>query len=106
MGKQVNFFFTPADLAFFESKLIPIGPLEIIPSRLNEPALEFLPDLRVAEMGKTWLTVYLVRRGDVDSVLLKHVPQQGHWVIDSRRSSVVADAHNTIREGFLRCEGV
>lgn len=57
----------------------------------NSPTLapRVLSSLDLRENGRRWLRFYLVRDVDLDSVVVEHVPAQGHWSIDVLRSPVV-----------------
>ncbi len=85
MGHQVLFYLSPADSFKFESELASIEVSVIVHGQSRGP----YPKVVDLSEARTWLFTYLVRRVDLDSVLTKHVPTQGYWIIDELRSPVI-----------------
>lgn len=89
MGHQIVFYLTPEDMRATEVRIRSKVPVAISDSRPKEPHPHVLPDTEVAEMGKTWLSVYLVRPEDLGAVKLIEVRTQHYWAIDELRSPVI-----------------
>jgi len=89
MGHQVNFFLMPEDTRILEKRLREECPVVFLDGESRDSAPVQLPDLEVAEFGKTRLRVILVQPEDLKSVILRYIPQQGHWSVDSDRSPVI-----------------
>jgi hypothetical protein len=88
MGHQINFFLGPEDLRELERRLRGAGELVMLHSRSPEPKPNVVDNIDYAEDGKRW-TLFLARPADLTDVVLKHVPQQGYWVVDVLFSPVV-----------------
>jgi hypothetical protein len=89
MGRQVNFYMLPEDLLEFEQMLRSKEDVYFVEYRLQEPKLKTMETLTVQEMGKSWLTCFLVRVCDAENLLYKYVPVQNYWHIDDDRSPAV-----------------
>ncbi|HYO60073.1 hypothetical protein [Archangium sp.] len=89
MGHQLNFFLTPEDLRLLEQRLKEKCPVVFLDYRSQGPAPAQLPDLEVAEFGKTRLSVLLVPPDSLGALIFRHVPQQGYWTVDLLRSPAV-----------------
>lgn len=89
MGKQTSFYLTPGDTTRLESILRSCGPMEVIHSRAPSSSPRAFPTLQVQEHGQDWLFLFLARKEDVPHILMKEVPAQNYWAIDSLRSPVV-----------------
>jgi hypothetical protein len=88
MGHQINFFLGPNDLSELETRLASVGDLTILHSRSPKPEPKVVESVHFTEDGKRWL-LYLVRSMDLSDVVLKEVPAQGHWVVNSLFSPAV-----------------
>lgn len=89
MGKQVNFYLLPADIAILEEKIRDIDSLVVLHSRSNISKPRELANLELLEEGQHWLYFYLVRPEDLDSVQMRHVPAQNYWTVDVLKSPVI-----------------
>lgn len=89
MGKQISFYLTPADTFKLEFKLREIEPFHVLHSRSDAAKARVLDNLNYAEHGQQWLYFFLVRRDDVDSVVMRNVPSQGYWSVDVLKSPVI-----------------
>ena len=89
MGHQLNYFMMPEDTRLLEKTLREKSSVLFLASKSSEAKPVQLPDLEIAEFGKTWLRALLVPPEALASVLMKHVPQQGYWLVDSDRSPVI-----------------
>lgn len=87
MNSQVRIRLRSDDLGELEAELREREAL-FLPYTFPAPELSFLPAL---ELGKL---IWIVRPDDRDLVRLKHIPQQGYWVIDQVRSPVVEFSHS------------
>lgn len=87
MSSQVRLRLRPGDLGELEAELRERGAL-FLPYTFPSPELSFLPAL---ELGKM---IWVFRPDDRDLVRLKHIPQQGYWVVDQLRSPVVEFSHS------------
>jgi hypothetical protein len=89
MGHQLNYFLMPEDMRLLEKRLREKCPVVFLDTRSQQPAPIQLPDLEVAEFGKTRLRVILAPPDALQSVVLEYIPQQGYWLVDSTRSPVI-----------------
>ena len=89
MGHQVNFYASPPDIANLQRLLGEMEPMLILHSRAASANPRVLSSLRHAEHGDPWLFYYLVRKSDLEDVILEHVAEQRYWSIDVIRSPVV-----------------
>ena len=89
MGKQLRFYLTPADTELAEGRIRECDSLCVLHSRSSQPHPRVCSNLDVREDGKRWLFLYLVRETDLGQVVLKEVPAQQYWAIDSLRSPVI-----------------
>lgn len=109
MGRQVNFFATPADTAVLETRLRALEPLEILHSRSPGPEPRKVAALFVEDGGRRWLHYRLVRVQDLADVVMAPVPQQSYWTIDELRSPIVElnccyFDEKILRRGRVFCE--
>jgi hypothetical protein len=101
---------TPEDLRLFEQRLKEKCPVVLLDSRSPGPTPTQLPNLEVAEFGKTRLTVFLVPPDALDSLAFRHVPRQDYWTVDLLRSPAVELSRcfhdgTTLRRGRLFYDG-
>jgi hypothetical protein len=82
MGRQIQLYLTPGDLARFEESLRAKLEFVCLNCRSDGPHPSFLPSFEIQEMGKTWLTLFLCRSEDVGTLRFREVPAQGYWTID------------------------
>ena len=84
MGRQVNFYMLPADLAKFEHILRARGDTFFVAGCLPSPEVAIHNTLRT-----DWLRTYLIRGSDSAQATTIAVPAQGYWHVDALRSPVV-----------------
>src|SRR5262245_46527468 len=89
MGRQLNFYLTPKDLAALQEALESKLPMSYLAYRSSNAAPQLLPSLEIARMGEDSLVVYLVQPHRLSGVHLHEVAKQGYWTIDVLRSPVV-----------------
>ncbi|MBK9502112.1 MAG: hypothetical protein IPO06_22595 [Leptospiraceae bacterium] len=105
-SSQINFYLTPNDAEAINAYIHSNGWL-IISQPMRENKLEFVDSIldRVREGKEIQSFKYLVRKEDQDLVIIKHVPTQNHYLIDSSNSPVVEfwyppqNEKNVIRRG-------
>jgi hypothetical protein len=106
MGRQLQFYLTPSDLAVLEVALRASQEVAALPWRAPRPEPTVVESFRIERMGKTPLTLYLARPADLGAVAFREVAAQGYWTVDDLRSPVVelARCHfdgKTLRRGRL-----
>jgi hypothetical protein len=89
MGKQVNFYLTPEDTEFFIEKLRKIEPILVIHSRSPTSEPRIVNSLSLREDGHSWLYFFLVQDNAIDDLIMREVPAQDYWAVDSLRSPVI-----------------
>lgn len=89
VGKQATFLLLPSDLIALEAEIAHIEPFTVLHSRSKSKEVNELSALDPAKSGEDWLHLFLVRPGDVESVITQHVPAQEYWSVDALRSPVV-----------------
>jgi hypothetical protein len=89
MGHQVNFYLAPEDLRDLERRLREIQPLTVIHRRSPSDQPRVVDSFEVLEDGKPWFFLACVRTEDLAHVTLRHVPEQGYWVVDEYQSPVI-----------------
>ncbi|MBJ6764571.1 hypothetical protein JGU66_27705 [Myxococcaceae bacterium JPH2] len=89
MGHQVNFFALPDDVERIRLGVDAIEPMVIITSRSDGPEPRIVSGFDFEEKGRRWFFYYLVRMSDLRSVVVRHIPTQGYWEVDSLVSPVV-----------------
>lgn len=84
MGRQLNFFVMPQDLAALESTVRSAGEVMFLRSRHSTRNPEVLDSLVITrdQMGLVDLRAYLRRPHDLSQVALRYVPNQGHFVVE------------------------
>ncbi len=83
MGRQIQLYLTPSDINNFEAALRRKIDFEALVYRTDGPWPSRVSSLAVGEeIGKTWLTLFLVRPEDVDVLRFREVPTQGYWTLD------------------------
>jgi hypothetical protein len=105
-SSQINFYLTPNDAEAINAYIHSNGWL-IISQPMRENKLEFVDSIleRVREGKEIQSFKYLVHKDDQDLVIIKHVPTQNHYLIDSSNSPVVEfwyppqNEKNVIRRG-------
>jgi hypothetical protein len=88
MGKQVNFYMLADDLAEFEEFIRSKENVLLVKDRFSAPEIQTLDTLTIPEMGKTPLSLLLVREKDLEKVVIKSVVGK-YWTIDELRSPAV-----------------
>jgi hypothetical protein len=89
MSHQINFFITPKDTELLERKFRNIGPMLILHRISDSDKPKVIDSFGFVNQTTTWLYFYLVRPEDLGSVLMIHVPEQGHWVVDGLFSPTI-----------------
>lgn len=84
MGRQVNFFLLPSDLALVEQALRLTGPVVFLPEVVAEPRIETLSSIQLPEerMGKERLRVHVTRPDFLSKIRLRHIPAQGYFIVE------------------------
>lgn len=84
MGKQVNFYLLPKDMPILEDAIRSTGPVAFLPNIVPEPFVKTLPSIELPEsqMGKEPLRVYVTHPDFLSRVQFRHVPQQGHFIVE------------------------
>jgi hypothetical protein len=73
MGRQINFYMLADDLSEFEEAIRSKESVLFVKDRLSAPEIQALDTLTIPEMGTTPLFLYLVRKEDVEKVVIKSV---------------------------------
>jgi hypothetical protein len=93
MGHQVNFFILPADLPAIEAAIRTTGEVCFLKDRTPTARPAKLETLAVEsqDMSQRQIStaVYIVRRGDLDTVKTRFVSAQDYWLIASTESPVI-----------------
>lgn len=89
MGHQVNFYLTSLDTALLEASLRSKSDFLILHSRSVTSVPRVVDTLSFDEHGKPWLFLFLIRPDDIASVIMRHVPAQNYWVVDTVKSPVI-----------------
>jgi hypothetical protein len=79
MGHQFSFYQTAKDIAAMEQRLRERAEFVIFldDSRTGSPVV--VDSLNVEENGRRVLSYNLARPQDMDSIVMRHVPEQGYW---------------------------
>lgn len=100
MGKQLNFFLLPQDIADFEDETNAIEPMLVVHKRSATGKPVVLRSLQ--DEGDIPLFVsYLVRREDLSSISMRHVPAQQYWIVDVTTSPVIEFQPGSLNEDGL-----
>jgi hypothetical protein len=89
MGKQVAFYLTPEDTEFIFEKLRRLDSALVIHSRSSTSKPRVINSLNLQEDGRVWLYFFLVQDNAIDDVVMREVPAQGYWTVDSLKSPVI-----------------
>jgi len=89
MGKQLVAFLTQRDTESLIARLQAIEGFLIVHSRSRNDRPTVLESVTIQEDDRTWLYYFLVRKDDLGSVVMREVPAQNYWVVDSLRSPVI-----------------
>jgi len=89
MGKQLNFYLMPSDIATLEQTIRAIEPLYVLHNRSSFSNPQILNGLNHLDGGLRWLFYYIVRQEDIKDVIMKYVPAQKYWTVDVLKSPVV-----------------
>lgn len=83
MGKQLNFFLTPADFRAVENQIRRSGDVMFLPGTVDRPELEELATMAIgdSEMGQVMLRAYVTRSDFASSIRFHEVPEQGYCII-------------------------
>lgn len=87
MGRQVNFYIMPEDLADLEFDLKAREDVVILTVSMPGPDPRAVDTL--APLPHDYGTRYLIRPGDLGRVRSTFVPAGGHYMVDASRSPVV-----------------
>ncbi len=106
MGRQVNFYLEPRDVALLETAIRALGDVCILHSRSPNHEPRVVSTTAVEENGQPWLFFYLARPEELSAIVTRHVPTQKYWAIDVLRSPVIEFCRSffdgkTIRRGRL-----
>lgn len=89
MGRQLLTFLTEMDIEKLVARLQELESFSIVHSRSGNDRPAVVDSPAVEQDDKVWLYYSLVRDDDVDSIVMREVPAQNYWVVDSLRSPVV-----------------
>jgi len=90
MGRQINFYMLPEDVASFQKMLEEKHPDTcFIADASQSEDLKFLATLAVHEMGRERLKVYLVQRPFLSLVHMRRRGSIGEWLVDGELSPVI-----------------
>jgi len=89
MGHQINFFLHPADTQALLHRLEVVEDFTIINRRSYDGEPAILKNFDHKLDGHDWLYFDLVRSDDLKRVVLRHVPEQGYWIVDVLDSPVI-----------------
>jgi len=82
MSKQFSFYLTPNDTESLEKTLRQKLDFLILADSSPRPVPLVLSRLKLEEMGKEDLTVYLIRPNDLNRITLCQIEDSDEWVID------------------------
>ena len=104
MSKQVRLFLLPDDYPDVQRAIESCGPARYLPDPVPGHAPTTISSLAIAasEMGKTNLTVFIVREQDLPNVKTKFVPGQGYYVVDDLTSPVIEFMRSYFTGSLLR----
>ncbi|MBV8731721.1 MAG: hypothetical protein JO336_18090 [Acidobacteriia bacterium] len=88
MGKQIQLYLIPEDIALFEEKLRS-NDIAIIRRYSLDPRPVISDTIVVKATETVGADGFLVRHGDIGDVGLQYVPERAHWVVDGLRSPVI-----------------
>ncbi len=93
MGRQINFFVLPGDFRIMEEAIQSTGNVMFLSGTAAEPLVQPLPTIEISEreMGNVPLGVYATRSDFVEGIRFRHVPQQGHFIIEPGSSVIELD---------------
>src|SRR5947209_17601713 len=89
MGRQVNFYMLPEDLAEFELMLRDHGGVLFISDNSPTAQVQFLETLQIPDLGRTNLKLHLARAADLERIITVPIPARQIWTISEDRSWVV-----------------
>jgi len=90
MSKQINFYMTASDLRAFQDYIVELEEgILFVPRMLAKKQLSSLDTLEVNDMGKTDLTIYLLRAQDIDQVKIVKMGDDKNWKVDDLVSPVI-----------------
>jgi hypothetical protein len=101
MGRQINFYMLADDLSEFEEAIRSKESVLFVKDRLSAPEIQALDTLTIPEMGTTPLFLYLVRKEDVEKVVIKSVAGK-YWKVDTLRSPAVELMRSYHNESLAR----
>lgn len=102
MGRQVNFYMLPEDLAGFELMLRTKGGISFVSDLFSSPSVQTITTLQGSTQGKRYLALDI----DLGSIVTRLVSKQNLWRIDDLRSPVIEFTRgyfdgNSLRRGRL-----
>jgi len=89
MGRQVNFYMLPDDIAAYEQVLKAEGNVCFLEEMTPTPQIRIIDTLAVPETKNRRLRVYLAQEGDLSGIVTEEVPTQQYWLIDVVQSLAV-----------------
>jgi hypothetical protein len=101
VGKQVNFFMHPDDLAEFDAWLRNRDETVVLADCSQTPMPQLLSSVSIGRMGEESLRVFLVRSTDLPNVISRSIPNRG-YLIDGLRSPVVEFSRCYFDDKLLR----
>jgi hypothetical protein len=89
MGRQINFFLTPEDLAAWEEKIRQSVPISLFEYRSESGKPEVLKFAAICNMGVSWLTIGLCNPDHLSDIHFKQVQSQSYRTLDLFRSPAI-----------------
>ena len=105
MGHQTNFYITHKDTRSLESRLRDLHSITVLHSASKTSAPRVLESLDFDEGENSWSSLsslFLVRPQDITQVVTRHVPSQGHWIVDVLTSPVIEFDRGYFDQKILR----
>jgi hypothetical protein len=90
MSHQLHFYVDPTDTKNLEALFrAEDRDVHVLHGRSNSATPRVVPSLSFEENGVPCLQFYLVRKVDLDAVVMQHLPVEGQWAVDVPTSPVV-----------------
>lgn len=101
MGRQLNFYMHPDDLAAFQCD-VERRHAVVLASRATSPSSVRLPTVLVTKYGVEPLCIYLAREEDLHLVRHDEIGESRDYAIDSLRSPVIEFSRCYFGDGVIR----
>jgi hypothetical protein len=88
-SRQINFYVLPEEQLWFENIIRTAGPFLILCRIIKEGEPVLLQSTVVERFGDEDLTAYLIRRADLDKLVVTGAPKQTELFVDDLRSPVL-----------------